>query len=528
MQDNKDKKIKLSRLIFPIILCLLGITLCIICAPMTKSVNGGVGLGLIILMIGTIILFSQIYKEIYRIGIETPFPLNKLFPNYPVVEDTDKTGESISGFRGSVNEFLTDSSIKQNSRLQDYSSQLLWHSFYLWKNRLIKKGLILKLEASRRAYTSKKNSIRTEEYFDGRYEVKDVSEEIDAARTFIYKGHEIEKLRDKEIAHYTLLSAKQTQDGKYVCPNCGSPTTRNNLIDGCDYCDTRFTVEDIENSVASFGYRRDFSVSNSKKEAVKSLIYPWVFLITEMPYVYFGFFGAFLYMDENVFARLITGIVAAGLFGLFGWFFVKINMAIVAPIVLASSAFKDRENRKLIYRSKEAFEQEKKIAEYVRGFDSKFSIQSFFSGIQNKLYAIHFADNREQINAFSDVDLSSFLAKYKNVVDIDIISMTMCSYEMLEGNHDMPDGIQNSMVRAELVLRDFIGGHIHEKEERLELHLSKNGRCRTQAVCGPSLMKCSGCGRSISLMEGKKCEYCGHELDMKKYDWTITDYKLFA
>lgn len=44
-------------------------------------------------------------------------------------------------------------------------------------------------------------------------------------------------------------------------------------------------------------------------------------------------------------------------------------------------------------------------------------------------------------------------------------------------------------------------------------------------VCGVSVLKCKGCGSSLSLMEGKTCRYCGRNLDLKQFDWVIADYK---
>jgi len=60
------------------------------------------------------------------------------------------------------------------------------------------------------------------------------------------------------------------------------------------------------------------------------------------------------------------------------------------------------------------------------------------------------------------------------------------------------------------------------------MHLSKNGRLRTQAVCGPALMTCEKCGAGITLMEGKVCTYCGNEIDFRRFDWVITDYRVLS
>lgn len=515
---SQNKKINIRPLRMPMIVCLLGFILCMVCAPLTTAVNAGVGLGLLAMIIGTIFLLSKVYQEIYRMGIETPFPLDIIFPSYPIVNDKDEIGAHISGFRHAYSEFMGTHVMSENSQIQKYSSQLLWHCLYLQKKRMEKNGLTIQFESSRRAYSSKKEAVRNETYFDGRYVAKDVAEEIDAARSFCYQGRVIKTLYDKEVAHYTLLSAKETTDHQVLCPNCGGISTKENLMDGCDYCGTKFTVEDMENSVASFGFRRDFKVSKSKKDVISQLIYPWVFMITEMPLVYFGFFGAFLYMKESLIARFITGILASGLLALLGFWFAKLNMLICVPIVNGFSSSWEKKNKNIIYRAKEEQNQERDIADYIRTYDSKFSIQSFFGSVQNKLSAIHYADIEEQINAFSDVDMESYLAGYKEVVDVDITKMTLSSYEVIEG-------IQYVVVRAEMVLRSFLNGKIIDREEKIKMRLAKKGSCKTQAVCGPSLMKCSFCGGSISLIEGKKCSYCGHELDLKKYDWVITEYK---
>jgi len=525
MEDKSSKKIRKKELLKPILVCIAGIAIWAIFSSFSRSVNFGALIGILVLMFGTVYFASELYKEIFRTGMEMPMLLDNLFPNYPIVEDRDDVENNLSGFRGALNEYVSsETSTINNSSLQKYSSQLLWHSMSLWKKRMAGKGITLSLDSNRRAYTSKKSSVRQEDFFDGRYNVKDVCEEIDATRSFYYNGRLVKKICDREVAHYTLLSAKQIENGKFVCPNCGGHSTRDNLIDGCDYCGTKFTVEDIENRVGLFGFRHDYEVRESKREAVRKIIYPWVFVITEMPFVYFGFFGAFVYMTESVFARIITGLLASGLLGLLGYFFVKINMLLVLPFVVMNDNKWAKINRKIIYRSEEDIDQEQNMAKYVRQFDSKFSMQSFLSGIQNKLYAIHYADREEQINAFSEVDLSKHLAGYKNIIDIDVVDMKLCSYEMLEGNIKMPDGIQNAVVEAKMTLREFVPNKFREGTERVEIHLSKNGRLRTQAVCGPALMKCEKCGASITLMEGKVCAYCGNELDFKKFDWVITDY----
>ncbi|MBQ9636009.1 MAG: hypothetical protein IJV12_07380, partial [Acidaminococcaceae bacterium] len=70
------------------------------------------------------------------------------------------------------------------------------------------------------------------------------------------------------------------------------------------------------------------------------------------------------------------------------------------------------------------------------------------------------------------------------------------------------------------------GNRCRETSETVELQLKKSAACKTQAVCGPSVLKCKNCGASISLLNGGKCEYCDSELNLWQYDWVITDYNV--
>ena len=85
------------------------------------------------------------------------------------------------------------------------------------------------------------------------------------------------------------------------------------------------------------------------------------------------------------------------------------------------------------------------------------------------------------------------------------------------------EGIQRATVRATIVLREFKNKKIADRKEILKMGLEENEDCKTQTVCAPSILKCGGCGSSLSLMNGKTCEYCGRDLDMKEYDWVITN-----
>jgi len=525
-QKVKEKKVYDKKMfIFPLIIFGIGLVICFIAAKLCPEnpLTPFEFTGLIVTSLGTTLFFNALVKERYRLKLKLHFPLNMIFPAYSIVEDYNQLTSDLSSFKEVYSDFMNNvDSNKTNNKLQDYATQILWHCIYLQKKRMEKLGVQIRLESSRLSYSKKSDSVRSTVYFDGRYNVNNVYEEIYAVRTFRHENRDIKKVYNKEVAHYTFLSAKKVGKDEVVCPNCGSISSRSNLIDGCDFCGTKFTIEDLDNRVASFGFRRDFLVIEKKREAIKKVIYPWIFFIVMLSHAYIGFLVFFLRnSNPNLFLRFLSSLLVAAMFASVAFVPLIFSIWFIIPVVIFFNlCFKSLNNAlysKLVYRSKEEQDQENKMAQKVRESDPLFSIQSFFGGVQNKLYAIHFADKKSQVNAFSNQDISRYLEKYNKVVDIETLSLSMSSYRIEKG-------IQIAIVTADLLLREFKNNKIKNREERVKLRLEKSEHCKTQAVCGPSILKCKNCGGNLSLLEGKICKFCGNELDMREYDWVITKY----
>jgi len=525
MSKNSDNnsaakmKYEKEKFIIPIIIYIVGVIICYYGSRDAEELTLLAAVGHIVMSIGIIIFLRLWVSEKYRLGLNIGFPLNLIFPYYPIVEDYDELTRNLTDFKTAYSDFMnSEDKNMDNSKLQNHATQLLWHSIYLQKKRLERLNVQIELNTSRRSYSKNVSPVRSKSYFDGRYNIDDVNEEIFSTRTYKYNGKNIKCVYDKEVAHYTFLSAKSVGDGNVICPNCGNTSSRSNFMDGCDYCGTKFTVEDLDSRVGSFGFNRDSFVSSGKKEDIIKLIYPWIYMIGMTMFFNAGFYLPFFKSDDMDLAmKFLYAIPNAFLFALAGGVVITIVMFFIGPIIAIISEYIEIVDPDLLYNYKESLKQEIRRSESVRKYDPLFSIQSFFGGIENKLNAVHFADNVKEINAFSDCDLSEKLQQYKDVVDIDIIRIMMDFYQV-------KDAMQTAMVNAILLIRELKNGKIEEKKEKVRMYLQKNEDCKTQAVCGPSILKCKSCGGNLSLIDGKKCEFCGQELDMKEHDWVITQY----
>ena len=137
--------------------------------------------------------------------------------------------------------------------------------------------------------------------------------------------------------------------------------------------------------------------------------------------------------------------------------------------------------------------------------------------MQNKLATIHFAETLDQLNAFATCDLSNYRDRYRDVIDMETIYISLKDYSV-------SDGLQKAEVEACVKLVTYNGSACSVSEENINMLFTKSAECKTQIVCGPSVLRCKGCGSFLSLVEGKKCSYCGESIDLEKHDWVIRKY----
>ena len=438
-------------------------------------------------------------------------------------QDSDATERLITGFRNSLRDFFDTPGLPENSLLQNTATQLYWHILYLQKRRMDQMGITLDFDAVRKSYGGV--SVIKHKHFDGKYMITDAKERIEATREYKKDHKVIHKKKDSELAHYSMLNAKRaSKENRVICPNCGNPTTRENLLDGCDYCGTKFTVEDLGNRVSSFGLRQDYQVAYDKYTDAREHYGTRAFLLGAVPiFIICMIYGLFIMeeLDSGLFmhfaATFFSSAVCAALMG----YVVKYGFWVTLfPVLQLKQSITYRTRKKL----KELKQRESKndsIEKEIRGFDERFSLEHFFSNIQNKLAAIHYAANNSQARAFAAIELSPYLEYYNDVADMDVTEM-----ELLDFHHD--ESSQYIHMKAIANLTRFKGNRCRETSETLELKLTKSAACKTQAVCGPSVLKCKNCGASISLLNGGRCEYCDSELNLWEHDWVIAEYSITA
>ncbi len=391
------------------------------------------------------------------------------------------------------------------------------HMLLLQRKRLERLGLRLEASFERKRYT-KEEPVREESFFDGRFMHTVATEHVAGFYHYLRGGQIVYEQQNNDCADYDLVGARYAKDGQEVtCPSCGSLAPMEEMAGGCPYCGVKFRMEDLSERVSSFALRKDYqlleTVFQGKLYAyAKTIIFAaalfvcslavwWIDPLDGLTVTGFSFgIGAFLFIAAlcllaTVVSVMVISVPVLSVLGLL--------YGIMRPFLFPHVRREQRTNAS---------------SEAAVRFDENFSLQDFFSNVENKLSGIHFAETEGQINAYANVSLSSWLAKYKDVVSCTFDDLELLDFRV-EGEKQL------ARVRAGMQLLHWQNGMMKEEKEVVELLLVKSASCLTQAVFEPLVLRCQGCGASLDLMEGRRCSYCGQEMELEEYDWCISEYK---
>lgn len=519
--------------IIGIILCLVGGAM--IETPIVGYINheyglfnviAGIVFGALFLVPGVIFFVSDV-KERNQQRKEKPLKdvIEALKPGFKEVKGNTFLDRQLADFREHYSAFFKKERIAENEEVQKDVTQIFRNIMQLQKERLNRFGLTSEILMKRMAYTGG-SGLSHDDYTDGKYNITDVTEQVAAKTIYRKSGKPVYTKIDKELANYTIIQARKVGDEKVICPNCGAETTRDALLDGCDYCGTKFKVEDLGSRIAVFAFRPDEKLRYEKYARSRNyMIGTLIILAIVAVFVFFTVLavinGPSLLEEADggiiltTLASLFSIIIAAPVYILS---FLVVYFNIIFPIVLilgvisyfVAKKYRKKKNSPMLVRGQETA---------IRKSDPNFSIANFYSSLQNKISSVVYAENKEQIQAFAEGNLTGLLGKFSNVVGMDVDRMEMTDYR-ISGN------MQHAAVDVFLFLTRYNGKTCKVKKEKMTVKLRKDAACKTQVVCAPAVMRCGNCGASLDLFRGKQCEYCKQELDLTKYDWAIDEIML--
>ena len=377
-----------------------------------------------------------------------------------------------------------------------------WYSLYLEKRRLEQHMIYVSYEAFDKVFNyMRRNPDDTTCTYktDGKFLTVDINENTKLSRSFFRNGMTIHHEECTKRMRYYVISSK-TPDESYICLNCGAPTTYQKLLDGCDYCGTKYTVDQFEDKVCALFSNVDSNETREVGKNVSGGVIGAIIMIavgvvipffTLMPTVY----SIIYYRRELIIFAIIIMI-----------FLLIIKLGLIIGGIAVAIATQVRSDKKGPGASS-------LVKRDIRRTDAAYCNEEFLASLDCKIKSICYANSYYDVQNFVEGDITAMINSLQQTI--------ICepgAYRMKDFTTD--DTYQYLTLNRELYLTlDTPSGLVKEKRiVKISLKQRRDHKIKHDV----SMYRCSGCGAAISLISGGKCEYCGNGLELEKYDWVIT------
>lgn len=146
----------------------------------------------------------------------------------------------------------------------EHITQDLSYALLAQKRRLNRIGITMTIEKSTDiGATAMKMDVNR--YSSSQYDVAEVNEPVKLKRTYKIGDYIVYQDEEWRICYYLMAGAKYNNDGLIECPNCASYAKREELLTGCPYCNTQFTIQDLSLRVAGYSQKRIGNPNHEKQ-----------------------------------------------------------------------------------------------------------------------------------------------------------------------------------------------------------------------------------------------------------------------
>ncbi len=322
---------------------------------------------------------------------------------------------------------------------------------------------------------------------DGKNLICKISDTMNYKKAF-YEGNRrvwSDERKNSPGEYYIIQS--RSMNGNYICPSCGWEGRLECFVDGCDYCQTKFHIEDLKQKVSYVYSPGDWTQHRDGFTIHKNFVPMYVALVIIV---------------------LIFMAVGINMGGAAMKLLPPIGIGIMMLFMIIFVGKKSKEN------VAGGPARTSRTLEKIRSVDKHFSVETFIGNLSNKLVSVCYAGSAKEIGPFAVCDMTALIARYRGVIDCKLLECVLTDYRV--------DGdFQHLQVEVGMMLARYENGRVRQEKDYLNLRLVKSIRALTQSINDVNVYRCNSCGASLSLLNGGRCEYCGRCLDLKEYDWVI-------
>ena len=296
------------------------------------------------------------------------------------------------------------------------------------------------------------------------------------------------------IMQYPKEGTVPSPNTPFCCPNCGAPSTLGKLESGCEFCDTKFLMDELYPKVMYYSIEEAHKSGTEMDQLVKCMIGTALVLLV------IGVASQIM-NGKSVGVLDIVGVLFGGaLFGFVPWLFFR----------FISTFFMMGKDLRGAGKTASSLQFCRKM----RKLDPTFSTEYFRDKSLSLLKLMLYSQNPQELTVCQcDKPIPE---KLREIVDTTYFNSGVNKYSI-------KDGVCDVSLTFYMDSLHYCGGKIRKKSDKIRMSLRKVIKKPTDLGFSIMAVNCPSCGGSFDAAKVKACPFCGNNYPVDENDWVVTD-----
>ena len=296
-------------------------------------------------------------------------------------------------------------------------------------------------------------------------------------------------------------------DTAMCCPHCGAPSTLGRLESGCEFCNTKFLMDELYPKVMHFFIHdnsdAEFNTKNLKKLIVlSSLVMMLLYALVIIIRLLIGAYGHRSILNDLA-GLLFGSIILGAIIGSSIWF-IAYSFGAVRMV--------SRDTRGAAKVVKSVM-----FCQKMRNLDPTFSAEYFRDKSMSLLKLMLFSENPQELTVCRCSH--PIPEKLREIVDIRHRNSMINNYSINNGVCDVSVTFYTDSLH-------FRNGKVRAKFDKIHLSLRKVITKPTDLGFTVTAVTCPSCGASFDAEKVRNCPTCGNAYPLEENEWVVTDISI--
>ncbi|WP_294413251.1 hypothetical protein [uncultured Ruminococcus sp.] len=296
-------------------------------------------------------------------------------------------------------------------------------------------------------------------------------------------------------------------DTAMCCPHCGAPSTLGRLESGCEFCNTKFLMDELYPKVMHFFISDHgdvkYDTNTLKKHIVRCSIF---FMMISSVIIIINMCRGKLENNSLLYeiaSRTVASIILGVMLGAIFWFTSNIVGSVKLLGKYTRGASKTGKSLMFCYKMKQ--------------LDPTFSVEYFRDKSLSLMKLMVFSRNPQELTICRcDKPIPE---KLREIVDIRCQNSGINSYSIRDGVCD----VSVTFYTDSLHFRD---GKVFPKSDKIRMSLRKVITKPTDLGFSAMAVICPSCGASFDAEKVRDCPFCGKAYPLEENEWVVTDISI--